>query len=110
MELDVDKYVNIVENDSFAAIRRAGRGQADARMARDLLDYLIEHLSKWWKMTETNEALHYGSNKLWNYSNRTMSLTLQDDLMKDTIAVVPHGIKDSSNNEVKEIWKEACCR
>jgi len=102
MELDIDRYIRTVEDDSFAAVKKAGRGREDARMARDFLDFSIEHLSKWWK-TAGGYSLTYAQAKLANYTERVIAKQ-QDDLMKSTLAVVPYGVKDSSDAESKRMW------
>ena len=107
LELDAEHEINTVEDDSFKPILKAGRGHDDIRMTRDLLDFCVEHLSKWWK-DSGGEAVVYARDVLSNYTTRIRSQSRpQDEYMNTTIAVIPYGVKDSSSEATKLLWVNA---
>ena len=90
-----------VEGDAIIAVKRGGRGMEDALKTRDYLDFSIEHLSKWWRMTEAPGIL-YATLKLKDYIQRSVAKR-DTSLMNATLALIPYGVGDGSNE--KRMWK-----
>lgn len=115
LDFDAENEINIVEDDSFKPILKAGHGHADVRMTRDLLDFCVEHLSKWWK-DAGGETPAYARDVLFEYTQRIQSQSMhppiirppqQDEYMNTTIAVIPYGVKDESSEEMMQLWGSA---
>jgi len=98
--------LKIVEDDSFKPILKAGKGHSDVRMSRDLLDFNVEHISKWWKDGGDN-TIAIAQAKFSNYTSRIRSQPPQDDYMKDTLAVIPYGVTDNNSRSTKLLWASA---
>jgi len=98
LQVNVTRTFHLVEDNAFVPILKAGRGGRDIRMARDLLDFSVEHLSKWWK--DAGVATEpYVQEKCENYTKRVRALPPQDDFMKDTLAIIPYGV-----THTKKLW------
>ena len=110
LDFDAEHEINTVEDDSFKPILSAGNGHSDVRMTRDLLDFCVEHLSKWWK-DAGGETMAYARDILFEYTQRIRSLhppmRPQDQYMNTTIAVIPYGVKDGSSEEAMVLWGNA---
>lgn len=103
---DAASELKTVEDDSFKPILKAGNGHADVRMSRDLLDFNVEHISKWWKDAGDN-SVAYAQAKFNNYTSRIRSRPTRDDYMKDTLAVIPYGVTDNKSPSTKQLWASA---
>jgi len=106
LDFDARKEIHTVEDDAFAAIKTAGRGHKDACMTKDLLDFSVEHLSKWWKDTG-HDSLPYLETKLTSYTGRIRSQPPQDNVFNSTLAVIPYGVTDDADNYTRQFWTAA---
>jgi hypothetical protein len=105
MEFDVEE-IHIVEDDAFKPIMKAGNGFNDVRMARDWLDFSLEHLSKWWKIGGS-PAMMYGIGKLQSYIHKTVQTPLSSTAMNTTLAIIPYGVNVRGKSTDEQMWTTA---
>ena len=97
------EMIKNVEGDCFIPINFAGAGMEDARKTRDYLDFSIEHLSKWWKMTEA-PGMKYAIDRLKSYIQRNV-IKPESSIMNTTLALIPYGVEDKADESSKRMWK-----
>jgi hypothetical protein len=113
LKLDIDKYIQTVEDDATKPVLKVGNGIKDCRMPKDWLDFCVEHLSKWWKVDRRNYTMYYAIGKLQIYvqsSLRSMSssTSLQSTPtstgeMSSTLAVIPVGV-NTNDDITRQVW------
>ena len=114
LAFDAINGIKSVEDDAFGPIYKAGKGIDDACVTRDLLDFCVEHLSRWWKLAGGENWRHprapgyqvyqWTLEKLSNYTQRRRSQPLLDDIMNTTLAIVPLGLKDGKAELEQQLW------
>ena len=119
LKLDIDKYIQIVEDDAMKPVLKVGNGIKDCRMPKDWLDFCVEHLSKWWKIDKRNYTMYYAVGKLQMYiqtslrsmsssstsatSSQLTSTSTSTGEMSSTLAIIPVGV--NTNDDIsRQVW------
>jgi hypothetical protein len=102
------QLITNVEGDVYIPIKRAGGKRVlDVRMATDWLDFSVEHLSKWWKMTKS-PGQTYLIGKLEEYGQQRAAMS-RSTFMNTTLALIPYGVNKLKVTELvtQQVWKAA---
>ena len=87
-------------------VRARFRGWQEVRLTRDYLDFSVEHLSRWWKKNPADTSYGVAIGKLQSYSQRSCARP-KSDMMKSSLALIPHTLSESASGVNKRIWKES---
>ena len=88
-----------------STIRSKGK---KTRLAYDYLDFSVEHLSKWWKLSGPS-TLPSISRRLTEYAHRACRFQTHtySTYMNTTVAVIPFCVAKENTIETVQVWKTA---
>jgi hypothetical protein len=103
MRVNVSDIGNL-EGASFVPLSPLHGEEEDVvRMTRDWLDFSVEHLSKWQQMIGTREGNAHAEAACRRYvDNRKDKLV--DSYMASTLAVIPFGVPDGTDESTQKVW------
>jgi hypothetical protein len=99
LECPIEEITHL-EGATYIPVKNSGNGQDDAHMTVDYLDFMVEHLSKWFRWPDNNEVLSYAIGRMQLATEQMVqrSQKQSSDIMQTTLAVIP--LAANSNNPV----------
>ena len=78
-----------LEDATFVPVQRAGRGVRDVAMTIDYMDFSVEHMSKWFKWPDSDNALSYAIGRMQFTTEQISKGPPKSTYMQSTLAVMP---------------------
>jgi hypothetical protein len=88
MECKLDE-IRTLEDATFQPVFNAGHGQHDVAMTVDYMDFSVEHMSKWFKWPDSNNALSYAIGRMQFATEQISKGPPKSTFMETTLAVMP---------------------